>query len=162
MASSPNPDAEKAERERAAFKRFLSCSKLPIDLDSVVSRLPPEPDIYCVGHDGTPMTFELAELCDSIVAKTFADLIELGGIHAKANVNSDPTTRIYVAKIAKSYRTDLPVDLLMYVDQRLVTEDDVILPTLEHLIRLHEQGPFRRIWFFGEEICCLVDPLSPD
>ena len=37
--------AEKAERERCVFQKFVWMSKLPIVPESVESRPPPEPDI---------------------------------------------------------------------------------------------------------------------
>lgn len=53
-----------AETERAVFLEFAPVSGLQIDIDSVESREPPEPDIVCqIAEDGI-VGFELTELID--------------------------------------------------------------------------------------------------
>jgi hypothetical protein len=156
MAMSATRDEEKAARERLVFRAFLDKSGLPIDPATVESRSPPEPDIFCMHRDDGPTVFELVELRDCDIAKLTSRLIKSGG-GVGGLWTSDPTPAIILRKLGKSYRADLPVDLLIYTDGALITPDDVILPTLEHLIEVHGRGSFRRIWLMGEKICREVD-----
>ena len=66
-----NPEEIKAAAERDVFFAFVNLSNLPIDLESVESRKPPEPDIFCRYSDGTRLTFELVSLCDPDLAELF-------------------------------------------------------------------------------------------
>jgi hypothetical protein len=106
-----------------------------------------------VHRDDGPMAFELAKLCGSGIAKTTSRMIKAGGVRAEAFLTADPTQGVFLAKIQKTYRCDHPIDLLLYNRDRVITPDDVILPTLEHLIEVHGRGPFRKIFLMGEEIC---------
>ena len=53
-----NRAAEKAERERCVFQKFIKMSKLPIVPESVESRPPPEPDILCLDAGEGRIAFE--------------------------------------------------------------------------------------------------------
>jgi hypothetical protein len=62
----------KGEAEVAVFLRFLEASRLPIDRNSIEKRSPPEPDILCTYQSEGAVAFELVEMCDSRLARSFA------------------------------------------------------------------------------------------
>ena len=146
----------KAHRERQVFLEFVRQSALPIDADTIEGRRPPEPDIYCM-LGGQGAAFELAELCNSDLAKEVSRLKKTGG-DGQFMMLDDPTPQVFLKKIGKSYRSNHPVELLAYTDGILVTPDDVIIPVLQDLIRTHGCGQFRRVWLLGEKTCCEIAP----
>ena len=150
----------KASREIQVFLEFLQKSKLPIDRDSVENRKPPEPDILCRHSEQGFVAFELVELCDAEIAKTVAENHRAGGIKAEFMWNADSTERIICEKLEKKYETAYPIELLCYTAARLITPDDVIIPTVQHVIELRGLGRFRRVWLLGEEACQIISERS--
>ena len=65
-----------AESERALFRVFAEAVELPIALDSIESRNPPEPDIRCMIGDAGPRCFELVEIIDSDLARAIGIQVE--------------------------------------------------------------------------------------
>jgi len=68
----------KAAKERAIFDAFLKCDGAPkVELDTVESRRPPEPDILCkiTGHGFT--AFELVEIIEGEWAQLVGNQIRL-------------------------------------------------------------------------------------
>jgi hypothetical protein len=53
----PRPCRAQAERERAIFTRFAQGGRPDIDLATIESREPPEPDIACATLDGERVAF---------------------------------------------------------------------------------------------------------
>ncbi len=143
------PSSRKAERERRIFREFVDRSSLPIDLNTIESREPPEPDIYCIHAEDGPLAFELVELCNEELAKDASDQIKRGkqpGFH----MLDDPTGAAVRQKISKTYPNQVPIELLCYTDGLLVTPDDLILEAITETVRDHGYGHFRRIWLLGE------------
>jgi len=66
-----------ARREIRVFKKFALNYPLPIDLNSIQKKQPPEPDILCCIEDGTKIAFELVELIDKGLAKRTLNAINL-------------------------------------------------------------------------------------
>jgi hypothetical protein len=62
-------DLGKSAIERRIFRRFAEISTLPIAVDSVESRCPPEPDILCMVEGEGQVAFELVEIIDESFAK---------------------------------------------------------------------------------------------
>ena len=60
---------EQMDDEFAVFHDFSGVCSLEIQAQSIESRSPPDPDIFCV-MDGQPVAFELVELVDSSVLET--------------------------------------------------------------------------------------------
>lgn len=137
-------EKEKGEEEVAIFLRFLEASDLPIDRSSIEKRPPPEPDILCAHQTEGEIAFELVELCDPRMAKSIA---ELDGSYLRT---SDPSSRIISKKLRKKYQTNVPVELLCYTAGRIVTPDNVILPTIRPYLRSWRHT-FRRAWLLGRE-----------
>lgn len=137
-------EKEKGEEEVAIFLRFLEASDLPIDRSSIEKRPPPEPDILCAHQTEGEIAFELVELCDPRLAKSIA---ELDGSYLRT---SDPSSRIISKKLRKKYQTNVPVELLCYTAGRIVTPDDVILPTIRRYLRSWRHT-FRRAWLLGRK-----------
>jgi hypothetical protein len=137
-------ERKKGEAEVALFLRFLDASNLPIDRSSIEKRPPPEPDILCAHQTEGKIAFELVELCDPRLAKSIA---ELDGSYLRA---SDPSSLIISKKLRKKYQTNAPVELLCYTAGRIVTPDNVILPTIRPYLRSWRHT-FRRAWLLGRK-----------
>ena len=66
-------EQKKSEAELAAFTEFAQLSGLPIELNSVEKRLPPEPDLRCLVRGEGLVAFELVKLFDPNLARAIAD-----------------------------------------------------------------------------------------
>ncbi|MDO8893400.1 MAG: hypothetical protein U1D41_01160 [Nitrosomonas sp.] len=133
---------EKGEREVAVFKRFLETSHLPIDPSSIQKCMPPHPDILCRHLTDGEVAFELVELCDPNLAKSIAKVSE------DYLRTSDPSSKIISKKLRREYNSAAPVELLCYTAGRILTPDNVILPTIKPYLRSW-QHVFRRAWLLG-------------
>ena len=145
-------EATKGLEEVEAFRLFIARSQAPIDPLSVEKRNPPEPDLLCTHATDGFVAFELAILCYREIAKVIA-----AGPKARTDAfsTSDPSAEIVRKKLKKTYTTSHPIELLVYSDGRLITPDDVIIPTITPILESRE-GPFRRAWFMGENTTCLI------
>jgi hypothetical protein len=135
-------EQSKGADEIAVFLRFIQAAHLPIASSSVEKRNPLEPDLRCVYSVDGPVAFELVELCDPNLAKAMSTLSE-GYIRT-----SDPSATIVSKKLRRKYGTNLPIELLCYTNGRIITPDDVILPTVKPYLRSWRHT-FRRAWLFG-------------
>jgi hypothetical protein len=151
----------KARRERAFFARFVSAAYPDIDLATVQSCRPQAPDIACSTSTGERLAFELLRLCTPEVTKPVGDALKAGigkaSVSATAVLTEDQTRRELLKKLRKSYVCEAPVDLLCYADL-LVTADDVALEEMRAVVDAEGLGPFRSIWFHGEDGVYLVAP----
>jgi hypothetical protein len=134
----------KGETEVAVFLRFLDASQLPINRDSVEKRSPPEPDILCTHQSEGALAFELVEMCDPRFARSIAKASD-GYLRT-----SDSSASIISKKLRKKYKTDAPIELLCYTAGRIVTPDNVILPTIKPFLRSWRHT-FRRAWLLGRK-----------
>ena len=157
-----NHQAVQAEAERAVFREFAKKANLPIDLRSIESREPPEPDILCRGNDGEFIAFELVSLSDPDVAEQVCKR------------EQDPTSAMFVGganfeavlrKFENSYKTDAPIELICHVGEFLLTPEEFVLQDLEMVIKKVRAVRFRRVWFMGETISVVsksrVAPKNP-
>jgi hypothetical protein len=135
----------KGIRELEIFQDFVKRSALRIDPDSVEKRKPPEPDILCKCFDEGIIAFELVELCDP----TLAALLNDTNLELEFAYTSDPSVNIIRRKRMRSYQTEYPIELLCYTDGRIVTPEDVIIPTIR-LYFEYNAGEFRRVWFLED------------
>lgn len=144
-------EVEKGQEEIDALRRFIERSSVSLDLLSIEKRLPPEPDLLCRGIEGL-VAFEIANLCDGEIAKVLA-----AGARARTDAFStaDPSGAIVRDKLGRTYKTDHPIELLLYTDGRIITPDDVIIPTVTPILE-SRKGPYRKVWFMGEETTCLL------
>jgi len=141
-----NADAEKAARERRVFQAFIQEAALPIYPESVQSRCPPEPDILCCHRLEGWVAFELAEICDSDIAR------RIQARHrneAEFIRGSDPSLRILKDKLKKTYKTEYPVELLCYTAGRVISPDAVILEGIRRATDMNK-GQFRRFWLVAD------------
>jgi hypothetical protein len=75
-----------------AFRAFVSTSKEPIEMSSVESKRPPEPDIACRYLNGSSITFEMVELLDPDFKGTYE--IQQGKVQAMyAHLDSMPLSK---------------------------------------------------------------------
>ena len=139
--------------EQEIFRRFTKCLGTEMEWLSVESRNPPEPDLLCTHSVLGSIAFELVSLTDPVIAK-----IQDGGSKANQSVfsTSDPSSRIVREKLHKKYVIDKNyIELLVYSEGRLITPDDVIIPTILPLFNSIPHT-FKRVWFMGEvKTCCL-------
>jgi hypothetical protein len=143
---------EKGAREVTIFEQFVKLSGMPVDPRSIEKREPPEPDILCTHVEQGCLAFELVELCDSTIAQLVSRARD-GQSHA--TWTRDPSREILTKKLSKPYRTTHPIDLLCYTDGRIITPDDVILPTLRPMLDCWS-GVFRQVWLLAETRVYLV------
>jgi len=149
-------EATKGLEEAEVLSRFIERSGLQIDPKSIQKRNPPEPDLVCEHAAEGSVAFELVNLCDPELAKVVA-----AGPNARTDAfsTSDPSARIVKNKLAKTYNSAHPIDLLIYADGPIITPDDVIMPTLRPILEIAD-NPFRQVWFMGEKCTCLLWPAS--
>jgi hypothetical protein len=56
--------AIQSKTELNVFRAFAKLQRLPIEMESIEKREPPEPDIRCNLKDNGPITFEMVEILD--------------------------------------------------------------------------------------------------
>jgi hypothetical protein len=136
---------ERSKIEIEIFKEFVKCEGLPIDPHSVEKRNPPEPDIVCQHSEEGCIAFEVAEICNEDIAR------EIKNPSGQAFWTSSRLREITKNKLSRSYETEYPVELLLYVDGREITPNNVIIPKLKLIIWSTKTSKikFRRIWFLG-------------
>ncbi len=135
----------KEERELAIFSAFIE-KAASVVIDSARNGDPSisEPDVVVALPGDQIFGVELTELCDENLASAIARPT------TGAFWTSDPSARILMNKLHKTYSIE-PVDLLIHWDGRVVTPDDVAIPTLKHQIaKAADRIAFRSIWYFGE------------
>jgi hypothetical protein len=147
-------EQRKAEIEIAIFREFVNQTGLAIEPKSTIKCSPPEPDILCLHEEEGYVAFELMEICDSGLAKAIAKEGEGSFLWT-----SDPTPKVLKKKLSRQYRTNYPVELLLYTNGRVVTPDNVIIPTIKRMIGRSE-NQFRRVWFLGRKGVHLVCDLK--
>ncbi len=141
-------EQQKAEVELAVFREFISKTSIDIDLASVCKPgTQSEPDIFCTLSTGEQVAYELVEICSSDIAATFTKLRNGG---ATALATSDPTEKTLWKKLHKTYRTNLPIELLCYTNGRSVSPDDQIFSEAQLWVNAID-GPFRKVWLLGEK-----------
>ena len=126
------------------FRRFIEEANIPVVVGSIEKQFPPKPDILCLHNEEGPIAFELVELCDPNLAKSFANVTE-GYIRT-----ADPCARILSKKLRCKYETTAPIELLCYTAGRIITPDNVILPTIKPYLRSWRHT-FRRAWLLGHK-----------
>ena len=140
-------EQEKAVVELAVFGEFISKAGISIDPKSVSKPgTPSEPDIFCTLSSGEQVAYELVEICSSDIAATLSR-IRNGG--AAGLATSDPTEKTLRQKLHKTYKTNLPIELLCYTNGRTVSPDDLILSEARRWANAID-GPFRKVWLLGE------------
>lgn len=144
---------KKQQNEISAFHRFVAKLGQSDEWVEVENRPEPEPDLLCLNNIDGRRAFELVSLTD----ESIAILLATGKKENNEPFSTaDPSERIIRAKLNKKYQTSvLRIDLLIYTDGRIITPDDVIIPTIKPLFD-DIAHPFYAIWFMGEfETRCL-------
>jgi hypothetical protein len=141
-------EQDKGDVEVKIFLEFLERSELPIDPASVQKRPPGEPDILCTHTQEGYVAFELAELCSPEIAKAISEANEKP---IQVFSVADPSLRIVRKKLKKDYETQFPRELLIYSNGRLITPDDVVIPTIKPFIE-SSTTEFRRVWLLGDDV----------
>lgn len=80
-----------AEDEISVFHDFALDANLNIDFNSIVSKEPPHPDIFCIDVDGNPMPFEITEIIDSQYASLnslfYASIVMVREYHKSLSID---------------------------------------------------------------------------
>lgn len=143
-------EQKKAAREIVAFFNFVTRSSLPIILESVQSRRPPEPDILCEHRENGLIAFELVELCAPDIASSLAKAQSGDFVLA-----TDPSPGIR-KKLDKKYETPFPIELLIYNAGRVITPDNDAIERIQSCFESLGCGQFRTVWFSGEDEVRLI------
>ena len=142
-------EQDKSVIELSVFDEFIHKSGLPINPASIQKNSgQSEPDITCELVGDGFVTFELVEICDSELAEKLA-FMHSGG-ELSPNSYNDPSHKIICNKLGKSYRTNLPIELLCYTSGRVVPPDDMLLAEIRSACD-KSRGQFRRVWLLGEK-----------
>ena len=141
-------DQKKAETEREIFKRFARAMSWHCESELIESLEPPEPDILFSGLEHL-VAFELAEICASDIAQQVAKLKAKGGV--SVIWTSDPTEEILLSKLGKNYLSNHPVELLCYMNDRVISPDSQVIERIAMTLKANTKVDFRRIWYFGEK-----------
>ena len=147
----------KSDRELRVFREFSRRSSLAIDPSSIVSRVPPEPDILCDVQGEGPVAFELKEICDEDLAETMSALSRRSGMsetEEPAYVRlGGPGPSILARAKAKRYETCYPIELVFYDAGRVVLFSDAA----QRIRDCFSDGchQFGRVWYMGrpDETC---------
>ena len=157
---------EQEKEELKVFFEFVRRSGLTINEKTIESRVPPEPDIRCrVGENGN-IAFELKGICDEEMEKWRGHLYK----KLKKNLPAEPTFKhlndmgtmsdnfvTFLGTIcSKKYKTDYPVELLLYTNGTTLTDDVILIDIDSQSNSLISQ--FRKVWFMGEKVCGCVIP----
>ena len=138
----------KTQRERAALDHFLTVSGVDVIAGSVVPLTGEAlPDFECSTSAGDKFAIEVTSICAEEIAVLIRNATNgVDGVAWTAN----PAARILQQKLVKQYRYAKPIDLLCYWDARVVATDDMLLPEMRAALQ-STSGPFRRVWYDGEE-----------
>jgi hypothetical protein len=154
--------SKKADHEKEVLIELISAAKLNIDLSSIETRTPPEPDIHCIDAQG-PIYFELSRQLDPEMQRMRLDMMHRSPepvSFSDYNVKL-PERELLKRKIEKNYQTEgKPLELVLYYDNTSwlvgdfpVFYDDfpwhaehVMLPICE------KQNKFRRVWVYERHL----------
>jgi len=126
-----NKEDAKKIYERTIFSTFYKDAGIPVDLNSIVSRDPPKPDIEFFVN-GKSMFAELGQIVDKDLARSDTLSVKTGKSFATSYSNDDPLIYIFNEKDSKSYVTGgAPLILLAYYDiQSQCTSDSGLVHRL--------------------------------
>jgi len=151
---------DKARVEIAVFREFADRRQIPVVPGSIqkgdANR--GEPDILCELESGGFLAFELTEACAPEFAASQTRARKTGVDFAWGNDVSDETVR---KKIRKTYRTNRPVELLIFTNARTALPEDVIVARIELVMNEEGLGQFERIWLMANHIIELAPNRRP-
>lgn len=158
---------EAQEREELdAFRYFAEHFRPDIMLKSIEKREPPEPDILCCVRDEGYVAFEVVSFTNPEIRREVAHLLkhpEGSGknymrLAGPVDVDLQGKPNVLQRKLAKTYKTEYPIELLCYAMEQLIQPPDVVVPTMKVWFENDPNtGPFRHIWYMcgdSEEECC--------
>lgn len=120
--------SKKQLTEKNTFIRFAERLGNSSEWLIIENRPEPEPDLLCRHKTDGNIAFELVSLTDPLIAALLAAGTDA---YRGALTTSAPSERIIRKKLHRHYRTAAArIDLLVYTEGRLVTPDDVIIPTI--------------------------------
>jgi hypothetical protein len=142
----------KDEWERKIFGEFAEVAGLGIDPGSIVSGVPPRPDIrYTIS--GVIGWFELVEITDEGLARNHMTSLKTGAITGGAFSQRSPLERSMRTKAGKTYETNgTRLDLLAYYDKQypaVSVEPDLIPETMAPIAsEMVTSGAWSRVWVY--------------
>ena len=131
--------------EQTIFKRFLPNHPNNLELATMTSLKPPNPDIQVKSKTGETITFELSEITDEELARNINSKTPHGGF-----INEDPSFSRLNKKSTKNYPNNHPIELLLYYDRYPVHLAKFELPNVKTFIRDNiNKWNFRTIWIYA-------------
>jgi hypothetical protein len=139
--------------ERLVTEKFIKVAQLPIH--SMESRSPPEPDIYCVHQCHGPMYFEFIRISDENIEKIYRNR-EISYNKIYPIITSYPTS--FRKKLTRTYSCKHPIELICYhTGVGTIGANQDVVANLKYVLDGYpEKIPFRKIWYFGIEVSCLL------
>ena len=148
-------DANKTPVEKAALLRFLDAAQIPIDRKTIVKPSGEKmPDFVGRTLNGQYAAFEVTEICDGSLPRLQDQAARCKQQFAFAN--PDAAEEIVRNKMHKSYSTQIPVSLVCYWADRIVSTDEEILEGIRRAVYSVSKIPFERVWHHGRESLYLV------
>lgn len=153
---------KKAEHEKEVLIELISAAKLQIDLSSIETRNPPEPDIHCIDAKGA-IYFELSRLLDEEMQRMRLHMMQRAPepvSFSDYNVKL-PERETLKRKIEKNYQTEgKPLELVLYYDNTnwLIGDVPVFYDNFpwhaEHVMLplCISQNKFQRVWVYERHL----------
>lgn len=152
-----NNDLKKKEHERLTLKKFIEARDQTDVECHIENRNPPEPDILYSSLDGKSVAFELVEVCAPEIARAISH--DARNSSCSYTRSEDPSKKKLKDKLSKIYKTEHPIELLLYTNGRVVTPDDLIIANCKPLIEA-TNIKFRKIWLWGDSVHMLYNEDS--
>jgi hypothetical protein len=152
----------KSKHERSVFLDFAKAAGIPIDVSSVESPNPPEPDIR-VSVGGETVYYELGRILDDYMQGRRKTALKNAPKQASVNPSRAglPEHDVLQSKLSNSYSTNgLPLEILLYYDSETPWVLGGIPPVDFKVFASHVMEPLlmpmpshiRRVWVF-ERYC---------
>jgi len=146
-------DAKVADELRL-FRLFLEKLEWASSEELISPRRPPEPDVVYSGNSET-VAFEIGRVIERSLARAGKNK-ETGSQYQRLSSNCETVLLSKIGK-ASSYRSDFPIELILFSGGAL-EPDDSIIQRLKGLAESVDHVGFRRIWYTGEQGVYLIFP----
>jgi hypothetical protein len=117
-----------SDSELRTFREFVEIARLPIVMESIVKRDPPEPDVLCRFRDGEVRAFELVEICNPQNAHFMYSATEKHGLIVSAylglplQIRQAFDVRFIDVPLSFRFRRDASMSYLRQALPRVLTE----------------------------------------
>lgn len=145
-------ERKQAHDERHFVRQFGETITERMDITTITSRKPPEPDIWCQ-FDGAPCYFEVSEVTGQTAARAMSESLRTNQPQGFVYSPEEGLRSIVQRKLTKTYHTSgIPIHLLLYYwSQSAPPKEEftnLIATCHGELKALVNGGPFARVWIF--------------